>query len=52
MISETSRIEGRKLTVDFSPKGGPSDLTAEVDFSPKDGSQGITFPDGNRWVKI
>lgn len=45
-------IEGRALTIDFSPKGGPSALSATVDFSPKDGSQGITFPDGNRWVKI
>jgi len=34
------------LLVDFSPKGGPSDVKGEW----KDG--GIVFPDGNKWTKI
>jgi len=40
----TGSIEGRVLTVDFSPKGGPSDLQAVAGFSPKDGSIIIKFP--------
>ena len=37
-------IEGRVLTVDFSPKGGPTDLQAVAGFSPKDGSIILKFP--------
>ena len=37
-------IEGRVLTVDFSPKGGPAALEAVAGFSPKDGSIIIKFP--------
>lgn len=37
-------IEGRVLKVDFTPKGGPSDLEAVAGFSPKDGSIIIKFP--------
>ena len=32
---------------DFSPKGGPSDLTAKWDHFSK-----ITFPDGNVWTMV
>ncbi len=33
-------------SIDFSPKGGPSNLTGEWDGS------GIVFPDGNKWTKV
>ena len=36
---------GDELIVDFSPKGGPKDLKANVIAG------GISFPDGNTWVK-
>lgn len=32
--------------IDFSPKGGPKDLTAKFE------SGGIVFPDGNKWTKV
>mmetsp|Transcript_33749 Transcript_33749/g.81596 ORF Transcript_33749/g.81596 Transcript_33749/m.81596 type:complete len:196 (+) Transcript_33749:127-714(+) len=32
--------------LDFSPKGGPSDLVGKWDGS------GIVFPDGNKWTKL
>jgi hypothetical protein len=32
--------------IDFSPKGGPSKLSAKFE----DG--GIVFPDGNKWTKL
>mmetsp|Transcript_18016 Transcript_18016/g.36099 ORF Transcript_18016/g.36099 Transcript_18016/m.36099 type:complete len:296 (-) Transcript_18016:43-930(-) len=41
-------INGDSIKIDFSPKGGPSDLTAEYDY--KDG--GVLFSDGNLWSKI
>ena len=31
--------------IDFSPKGGPSNLGATWD-------DGIVFPDGNKWTKV
>ncbi len=33
-------------SVDFSPKGGPPNLTATWD------GEGIVFPDGNKWTKV
>ena len=39
--------EGKTITVDFSPKGGPSGVTAEYAIG-----SGLTFPDGNVWKKI
>ena len=36
---------GDELIVDFSPKGGPKDMKATVT------ANGISFPDGNVWVK-
>ena len=40
--SLNGRAVGIAAVVDFSPKGGPKDLTAEFDGS------GLTFLDGNR----
>lgn len=40
-------IDGNKIYVDFSPKGGPKDLTGTWEGE----SAGIRFPDGNKWVK-
>jgi len=34
-----------EATIDFSPKGGPSDLKGVWD------GDGIVFPDGNKWLK-
>mmetsp|Transcript_23215 Transcript_23215/g.46594 ORF Transcript_23215/g.46594 Transcript_23215/m.46594 type:complete len:179 (+) Transcript_23215:33-569(+) len=36
---------GDKILVDFTPKGGPKDLTGTWD------KDGIVFPDGNKWAK-
>jgi len=41
------KIDGDKLMVDFSPKGGPKDLTGKWEQE----TPGIRFPDGNKWVK-
>ena len=38
-------IQGNTITIDFSPKGGPASITATYN------NQGITFSDGNTWVK-
>jgi hypothetical protein len=35
-----------EAVIDFSPKGGPSNLKATYD------NGGIVFPDGNRWSKV
>jgi len=40
-------VFGDKITVDFSPKGGPKDLTGVW----VDGA-GIRWPDGNTWPKV
>jgi hypothetical protein len=45
------KIQGKmknnnEAVIDFSPKGGPSNLLATWD------SNGIVFPDGNKWTKI
>ena len=45
------KIQGKmksntEALVDFSPKGGPSNLVATWDGS------GIVFPDGNKWTKV
>ena len=39
--------EGKSINVDFSPKGGPKDVTATYSIA-----GGLTFPDGNAWKKI
>eukprot|EP00977_Amphora_coffeiformis_P027278 scaffold34600_cov184-Amphora_coffeaeformis.AAC.3 len=39
-------LKGNSVVLDFSSKGGPSDLKAEY----QDG--GIVFPDGNKWTKV
>ena len=39
--------EGKEITVDFTPKGGPKDLTATYAVG-----KGLTFPDGNVWKKL
>ena len=35
------------ITLDFSPKGGPKDVTASYTIA-----GGLTFPDGNKWKKL
>merc|ERR1712232_1325829 len=47
---ELWKIEGslrsnKEAVIDFSPKGGPSNLVATFD-------DGIVFPDGNKWTKV
>ncbi len=49
--SELWKIQGKVksntlASIDFSPKGGPADLTGTWDGS------GIVFPDGNKWTKV
>ena len=39
--------EGKEVTIDFTPKGGPADVTATYAIG-----SGLTFPDGNVWSKI
>jgi len=39
-------LEGVDINIDFSPKGGPSNLKGYWDGA------GIVFPDGNKWTKI
>ena len=38
-------IQGNTITLDFSSKGGPASITATYN------NEGITFADGNTWVK-
>jgi hypothetical protein len=40
------KIQGDNILVDFSPKGGPTDLKGVYDKGP---SPGILWPDGNKW---
>lgn len=40
-------IDGNDIIIDFSPKGGPKDVTAVF----KTGVNKIVFPDGNVWSK-
>ena len=39
--------EGKAVTVDFTPKGGPKDVTATWSIA-----GGLLFPDGNAWKKL
>ena len=41
-------VHGETIQVDFSPKGGPANLTGKYETSP---SPGIRWPDGNLWSK-
>ena len=48
--SDVWKIQGKmksntEAIIDFSPKGGPSNLAATWD-------DGIVFPDGNKWTKV
>ena len=45
-LSAVVAKDGQSLTVDFSPKGGPKDLTGKWN-----GKDGISWPDGNTWAK-
>ena len=38
--------EGKTVVIDFSPKGGPKDVTATYSIA-----KGLTFADGNVWSK-
>eukprot|EP00640_Fibrocapsa_japonica_P009991 CAMPEP_0113942940 /NCGR_PEP_ID=MMETSP1339-20121228/14968_1 /TAXON_ID=94617 /ORGANISM="Fibrocapsa japonica" /LENGTH=83 /DNA_ID=CAMNT_0000947635 /DNA_START=242 /DNA_END=493 /DNA_ORIENTATION=+ /assembly_acc=CAM_ASM_000762 len=40
------KVDGDKVLIDFSPKGGPKDLPGKFDGT------GIVFPDGNKWPKV
>jgi hypothetical protein len=39
--------EGKVVTLDFTPKGGPKDITATYSIA-----KGLTFADGNVWTKL
>jgi hypothetical protein len=39
-------ISGNDVTIDFTPKGGPKDVTASYVIG-----KGLVFPDGNVWTK-
>ena len=43
-----AKVDGLKIVVDFSPKGGPPDLTGSWDPV----SNGIVWADGNEWPKL
>ncbi|EOD28913.1 hypothetical protein EMIHUDRAFT_234445 [Emiliania huxleyi CCMP1516] len=57
-LTGTMAKDGKSLTIDFSPKGGPTDLLAKKVF--KNGVTGhehldaaeLEFPDGNVWSKV
>ena len=40
-------IEGDDVIIDFSAKGGPSDVKANFVLG-----KGLVFPDGNVWTKL
>ena len=44
----TAAVGGNSIKIDFSPEGGPSDLTADYDVE----DDGILSNDGNLWSKI
>jgi hypothetical protein len=49
--SDLWKIQGKvksnsEVAIDFSPKGGPSNLIGTFD------GDGIVFPDGNKWTKV
>ena len=44
-------VDGSKILVDFSPKGGPSDITGQFFQGKLGDSSGINWPDGNTWTK-
>merc|ERR1712094_99040 len=46
-LAATFAKDGQSMKVDFSPKGGPKDVTGTWN-----GEDGITFPDGNTWAKL
>jgi len=46
---KTSKKSGTTITLDLSPKGGPSDVVAT--FSNGSGGDQLYFPDGNAWTK-
>ncbi len=46
-LAATFAKDGLSMKVDFSPKGGPKDVTGKWN-----GKDGITFPDGNTWTKL
>lgn len=39
-------METKTIKIDFSPKGGPTDVPGKWD------GDGIVFPDGNKWPKV
>mmetsp|Transcript_15805 Transcript_15805/g.22286 ORF Transcript_15805/g.22286 Transcript_15805/m.22286 type:complete len:154 (+) Transcript_15805:144-605(+) len=41
------KVSGDEIFIDFSPKGGPKDLTGVWEGGK---NPGIRFPDGNKWV--
>jgi hypothetical protein len=47
-VQGTVNRNNLEAVIDFSPKGGPSNLKATFD----NGDKSIVFPDGNRWTKV
>merc|ERR1712032_381153 len=46
VVDVTGIVNGNKIKLDLSPKGGPKDLDASI------GDGKIVFPDGNIWPKV
>ena len=49
-LSGTIDVNDGSIFIDFSPKGGPKNLLGL--YVNDAGSEGVSFPDGNTWVKI
>jgi len=41
-------LDAESASFDFSPKGGPTEVLAKYDST----TDGIIFPDGNKWTKV
>ena len=49
----SGKTQGDKILVDFSPKGGPRNLLGQWEAaSPSSPSDGIRWPDSNKWSKV
>jgi len=47
VVTLPARLEGNTLVIDFSAKGGPSEVKATIDAA----AGKLSFPDGNVWTK-
>ena len=49
MEDHRGKSAGDKVTFDFSPKGGPTDLTGVYSKDEMSGVEYIAWPDSNKW---